>query len=73
MIGTVKNLPAADWVKVRNNLDGQRSFLTWTGSVYAMIPGEPKIHLFKIVGMSVSRCIAQSDNSWDFTSRELTF
>jgi hypothetical protein len=37
------------------------------------VPNEPKQHLFKIVGMSVSRCLPREDGSWDFTSRELTY
>lgn len=73
MIGAVQELDAKDWVKVRTRLDGQQSYLTWTGSVYALIPGEAKTHLFKIIGMNVSRCIKRDDGGWDFTSRELTF
>lgn len=70
---TKKLLEAKDWVKVRASTNAQQSFLTWYGSVYAFIPGEPKQHLFEIVGMSVARCIPKSEGGWDFTSRELTF
>ena len=70
---TKKLLEAKDWVKVRATTDGQQSFLTWQGSVYSFIPGEPKQHLFQIVGMSVARCIPKPERGWDFTSRELTF
>lgn len=73
MSGSIQEFEARDWVKVRNSLDATQTFLTWTGSIYAFVPGEPRKRLFKIVGMSVSRCIAKEDNSWDFTSRELTY
>lgn len=73
MVAQIKEFDAKEWVKTRNSLDGKKTFLPWTGSVYAFVPGEPKKHLFKIVGMSVSRCIANGENSWDFTSRELTY
>ncbi len=62
-----------DWVKVRASTDGQQSFLTWNGSIYSFVPGEPKQHLFKMVGMSVARCIANPDGTWDLISRELSF
>ena len=68
-----ENLQAQDWVKVRASTDGEQSFLTWVGSVYSMVPGERKEHLFQIVGMSAARCIPKSNGGWDFTSRELTF
>ena len=70
---TQEEFEPKDWVKVRASTDGQQSFLTWKGSIYAFVPGEPKKHLFQIVGMSVARCLPQPDDSWDFTSRELTF
>ncbi|MGE5658048.1 MAG: DUF1838 domain-containing protein [Actinomycetota bacterium] len=68
-----QELTAKEWVKVRSSLDGTATFLTWDGAIYSFVPGEPKRRLFKIVGMSVSRCIAVSENAWKFTSRELTY
>lgn len=65
-------LDAQQFVKIRGSTDGKQSFIAWMGSIYALIPGEPKKHLFNIVGMSVARCI-DKDGSWDFTSRELTY
>lgn len=73
MINSSRECDAKDWVKVRSSLDGTQTFLAWTGSIYAFVPDEPKKRLFKIVGMNVSRCIADSDSSWNFTSRELTY
>ena len=73
MINSIQEFDAKDWVKVRSSLDGRQIFLPWTGSIYAFVPGESKKRLFKIVGMNVSRCIADTDNSWNFTSRELTY
>ncbi|MGK7872196.1 MAG: DUF1838 domain-containing protein [Xenococcaceae cyanobacterium] len=73
MVSKIQEFDAKEWVKTRNSLDGQQTFLTWTGSVYAFFPNETQKLLFKIIGMSVSRCIAKEDNSWDFTSRELTY
>ncbi|MEM9214203.1 MAG: DUF1838 domain-containing protein [Cyanobacteria bacterium P01_F01_bin.150] len=64
---------ARDWVKVRNSTTGEQVFLTWSGSIYAFVPGEPKIHLFNMVGMNVSRCLDNQDESWDFVSRELNY
>ncbi|MBW4541109.1 MAG: DUF1838 domain-containing protein [Myxacorys chilensis ATA2-1-KO14] len=67
-------LDAQYWVKVRSSLDPSRStFLVWTGSIYAFVPGEKRKRLFDMVGMSVSRCLATEENSWTFTSRELTY
>jgi hypothetical protein len=73
MVHSIQEFDAKDWVKVRSSLDGSQTFLTWTGSIYAFVPGEQKKRLFKILGMSVSRCIANEGSSWDFTSRELTY
>ncbi len=73
MVHSIQEFDAKDWVKVRSSLDGSQTFLTWSGSIYAFVPNEPKKRLFKIVGMSVSRCILDRDSSWDFTSRELTY
>lgn len=61
------------WVKVRASTDGEQAFMVWHGSVYGMVPGEPKVHLFQIVGMSVARCLENPEGGWDFTSRELTY
>jgi hypothetical protein len=70
----IQEFDAQHWVKTRSSLDPQQStFLTWTGAIYAFIPGEKKIRLFKMVGVSVSRCIPTEAGSWDFTSRELTY
>jgi hypothetical protein len=74
MVAVTQLLDAKAWVKVRSSLDASQStFLAWSGSIYAFMPGEKRTHLFKIVGMSVSRCIATDAESWDFTSRELTY
>ncbi len=64
---------AKEFVKVRGSTDGNQSLIAWTGSIYALVPEEPKQHLFKIVGMSVARCIPDQEGGWDFTSRELTY
>ncbi|BAZ83906.1 DUF1838 domain-containing protein [Dolichospermum compactum] len=62
------------WIKTRASLDvNESNFLSWTGNIYSFIPGEKRQLLFKIVGMSVSRCIPTGEGSWDFTSRELTY
>jgi hypothetical protein len=67
-------LDAKHWVKVRSSLDPTRSsFLSWAGAIYAFVPGEKRRCLFKMVGMSVSRCLPTQENSWEFTSRELTY
>ncbi|HEY9846129.1 MAG TPA: DUF1838 domain-containing protein [Candidatus Caenarcaniphilales bacterium] len=68
-----RNFAAKEFVKVRGSTDGSQAFIAWTGSIYALIPGELKKHLFNIVGMSVARCIPGQDGGWDFTSRELTY
>ncbi|MHC5833659.1 MAG: DUF1838 family protein, partial [Nostoc sp.] len=51
----------------------ESTFLIWKGKIYAFIPGEKKQLLFKMLGLSVSRCIPTAEGSWDFTSRELTY
>ena len=73
MVHSIQEFDVKGWVKVRSSLDASQTFLSWTGSIYAFVPGEPKKRLFKIVGMSVSRCIPKEDEAWDFTSRELTY
>ena len=74
MVAEIKHLDAKQWVKTRSSLDRHQStFLFWTGAIYAFVPGEKRNRLFKMVGMSVSRCIPTEEGSWDFTSRELTY
>lgn len=73
MINEIQEFDAKQWVKARSSLDGDRTFLAWTGSIYSFVPNEKKKRLFDIVGMSVSRCIDNHNNSWEFTSRELTY
>lgn len=74
MVAVTQEFEARDFVKVRSSLDpGQQSFLTWSGSIYAFVPEQPRQCLFKMVGMSVSRCLPVAENAWDFTSRELTY
>ncbi len=72
-ISTTEELDVSCWVKTRNSLASNSTFLLWTGSLYALIPNEKKKHLFKIVGMSISRCLPNEDHSWDFISRELNY
>jgi hypothetical protein len=60
-------------IKVRGSLDEiEQTYLTWQGSLYARIPQQKPKQLFKIIGMSVSRCLPVDEGVWDFTSRELT-
>ncbi len=74
MIASLQEFDAKAFVKVRASLDAsEQSFLTWSGAIYAFVPKEKKKRLFKMVGMSVGRCIAKEDGVWDFTSRELTY
>lgn len=71
---SLKEFDTDAFVKVRASLDAnEQSFLTWTGSIYAFIPGQKRKRLFKIVGMSVSRCLPSKAGGWEFTSRELTY
>ena len=70
----IQNFDAEQWVKTRSSLDANQStFLIWEGAIYAYIPGEKRNRLFKMVGVSVSRCIPVEEGVWDFTSRELTY
>ena len=74
MVAQTQELEAQHWVKTRSSLDPDRStFLTWTGAIYAFVPGQKRHRLFKMVGVSVCRCLPTSVGSWDFTSRELTY
>ncbi|CAN1211120.1 DUF1838 domain-containing protein [Tumidithrix helvetica PCC 7403] len=74
MVAEIRHFEAQHWVKTRSSLEPNQSiFLTWTGSIYAFVPGEKRNRLFKMVGVSVSRCIPKEEGSWDFTSRELTY
>ncbi|MEG4035110.1 DUF1838 domain-containing protein [Microcoleus sp. S36b_A4] len=69
----LQEFDAKEWVKTRSSLDGEATFLTWNGYIYSFVPNEPKKRLFKILGMSASRCIADGEGGWKFTSRELTY
>ncbi len=74
MVPQTQDLVAQHWVKTRSSLDPTEStFLIWKGKIYTFIPGEKRKLLFKIVGMSVSRCLPTTEDSWEFTSRELTY
>lgn len=75
MVAKSQDFDASCWVKTRSSLDPtQSSYLSWTGAIYAMVPGGKRNRLFKMVGVSVSRCIPTGEEgSWDFTSRELTY
>lgn len=74
MVAQNQEVDAQQWVKTRSSLNASEStFLIWNGKIYSFVPGEKRKLLFKIVGMSVSRCIATAEGSWDFTSRELTY
>ncbi|MEB3216448.1 MAG: DUF1838 domain-containing protein [Nostocales cyanobacterium 94392] len=74
MVFQTQEYQAQDWVKTRCSLDdSQSTFLTWKGNIYAFVPGEKRKLLFKILGVSVGRCILHEQESWDFTSRELTY
>jgi hypothetical protein len=74
MVAHIQEINAQQWVKTRCSLDANEStFLVWTGRIYSFVPGEKQQLLFKILGMSVSRCILTAEGRWDFTSRELTY
>ncbi|AFZ57210.1 DUF1838 domain-containing protein [Anabaena cylindrica FACHB-243] len=74
MVAYNQEIDAQQWVKTRSSLDSNEStFLVWTGKIYSFVPGEKRQLLFKIIGMSVSRCILTAEGRWDFTSRELTY
>ncbi|WGV24751.1 DUF1838 domain-containing protein [Halotia branconii] len=74
MVAQIQELGAEKWVKTRSSLDStQSTFLIWTGKIYSFIPGEKRQLLFRMVGLSVSRCILIEEGSWNFTSRELTY
>jgi hypothetical protein len=74
MATEIQDFDAQHWVKTRSSLDSNQStFLTWSGAIYAFVPGEKRNRLFRMVGVSVSRCIPTEEGSWNFTSRELTY
>lgn len=74
MATEIQTFDARHWVKTRSSLDPtQSSFLCWTGAIYAFVPGGKRNRLFKMVGISASRCIPTGEEAWDFTSRELTY
>jgi len=64
MVAQIQELEAQYWVKTRSSLDPSEStFLIWKGKIYAFIPGEKRQLLFKILGLSVSRCIPTAEGS----------
>jgi hypothetical protein len=74
MIAQSQEVDVSQWVKTRSSLNANEStFLSWRGKVFSFAPQQQKQLLFKIVGMSVSRCLPTDEAKWDFTSRELTY
>ncbi|MBH8566818.1 DUF1838 domain-containing protein [Nostoc sp. CENA67] len=74
MVAQFKELDAQQWVKTRSSLDpSQSTFVIWTGKIHSFIPQEERKLLFKMLGLSISRCIPIAEGSWYFTSRELTY
>jgi hypothetical protein len=63
---------AEELVRIRCSLDGAQVVTTWSGAVYAVVPGEAIRHLFDLEGMNVARCL-QVDGAWHITSRELMY
>ena len=59
-------------VQLRCSRDGREVVTTWTGDVYAVVPGTAQRHLFAVVGMNVARCLRQGER-WQLTSRELLY
>ncbi|MBA3498828.1 MAG: DUF1838 family protein [Deltaproteobacteria bacterium] len=57
---------------MRCALDGHEVVMTWTGSVYAVVPGERQRRLFGVVGLNIARCLLV-DGRWHLTSRELLY
>ncbi len=71
MFADTREFSATQFAKTRCTTNGTASYLAWSGYLYSFMPDEPKRKLFKILGMSVGRCIDQGDGVWDFTSREV--
>lgn len=59
-------------VRMRCALDGSEVVMTWTGDVYAVVPGERQRRLFGVVGINIARCL-QVGGEWHLTSRELLY
>ncbi len=57
---------------MRCALDGREVVMTWSGDVYAVVPGERQRRLFGVVGMNIARCL-RVDGRWHLTSRELLY
>ncbi len=74
-VDTATTRPAtlAEFLRVRCSLDGRDVLTSWTGAIYAFVPGERQRHLFDVVGMNVARCVQAQDGRWQFTSRELLY
>ena len=62
-----------EFLKARASTDAQDVFIEWTGSVYAMVPGQPQERLFTIAGMNVARGIQGDDGVWSLVTRELNY
>lgn len=61
-----------EFIRIRCTTDGRDVYTTWTGVVFAAVPGERQRLLFKVIGMNVARCWRE-DSGWFFTSRELMY
>ncbi|GAB4343860.1 MAG: DUF1838 domain-containing protein [Cyanophyceae cyanobacterium] len=61
------------FVKARLGFDGGETYTVWRGAVYGLVPDEPQVHLFDIVGMNVARGFRDDHGHWCMTSRELNY
>lgn len=62
--------PVKQYFRARCALDGRDTFTTWSGQLFAAVPGEAPRRLFEVVGMNVARCGVDGDSGW-FASREV--
>jgi len=62
--------PVKQYLRARCALDGRDTVTTWSGQLFAAVPGEAPRRLFDVVGMNVARCGSDGSDGW-FTSREV--
>ncbi|GGT16811.1 DUF1838 family protein [Nonomuraea spiralis] len=61
-----------DLVRVRADLSGAEVVVSWSGDVYAWLPGDGPHHLFGFEGVNVSRAVA-AEAGYRLLSREAAF
>jgi hypothetical protein len=60
------------FVRMRGDTSGKDVVMLWTGSAFAVLPGEAPKRIFGFEGYNVARMVKQKDGSWRMLTREFS-